>query len=88
MNFEVILGISDENKKSEGFNGFIIKNLRFGSSYAGTLYDYNQIEFVSKSGGMEQWLQDYMQFEQHEAYFIATQLENWHTFITFNNKEP
>ena len=87
MNFEIILGVHDKDSVSEGFTGFIIKNLRFGSSYAGSLYDYNQIEFVSKSGGMKQWLQDYMQFEEHEARFIATQLENWHTFLTLNNKE-
>lgn len=83
MNFEITLEVGSENSN----DSFIIKNLLLGTVYAGTYYDYNQIEFVSKSGGMEQWLQDYMQFEQHEAFYIAIQLENWHNFITLNNEE-
>lgn len=69
-------------------NLFVIENFLTESKYQGTLYEYNQIQFVTKSGGMVQWLQDYMQFEQQEATYIAEQLNNWQHFINnSNNKE-
>jgi hypothetical protein len=86
MNFKLTL----ENTCTDycGNNKFVIENYISESVYQGTLYEYNQIQFVTKSGGVVQWLQDYMQFEQHEATYIAEQLNNWHYFINnLNNKE-
>ena len=69
-------------------NLFVIENFLTESKYQGTLYEYNQIQFVTKSGGMIQWLMDYMQFELGEAIYIAEQLNNWQHFINnTNNKE-
>lgn len=86
MSFKLTL----ENTCTEysGNNKFVIENYLSESVYQGTLYEYNQIQFVTKSGGMVQWLQDYMQFELREATYIAEQLNNWHYFINnTNNKE-
>ena len=70
------------------FGSFTITNKEVNVSYSGNLYDYNQIQFLSKSGGIVQWLSDFMQFENHEAIYIAEQLNNWQHFInTSNNKE-
>lgn len=56
--------------------------------FKGTIYDYNQIQFMSKTGGIIQWLQDFLQFELDESTHIAEQLNNWQHFInTTNNKE-
>lgn len=71
-----------------GDHNFTIENLSTQTLYKGTIYEYNQIQFITKSGGMVQWLMDYMQFEQHEATYIAEQLNNWQHFINnSNNKE-
>lgn len=85
MNFELIVGSGGENGVT---NCFMIRNLELRTSYNGTIYDYNQIQFVSKSGGMVQWLSDYLNFEEAEATYIAEQLNNWQHFINnTNNKE-
>ncbi len=85
MNFELTLGTGGEQGET---NCFLIINRKYRNSFTGTLYDYNQIQFITKSGGMIQWLQDYMQFELSEATYIAEQLNNWHYFINnTNNKE-
>ena len=86
MNIDLNLTVLDIY---DGISGtFNIRNTEFGINYCGTIYDYNQIQFVTKSGGMIQWLQDYMQFELGEATYIAEQLNNWHYFINnTNNKE-
>lgn len=56
--------------------------------FKGTIYDYNQIQFMSKTGGIIQWLQDFLQFELDESTHIAEQLNNWQHFINNqNNKE-
>lgn len=87
MSFELNLS-TDETY--DGFTGsFKICNMRGGNiTYYGTMYEYNQIQFITKSGGMAQWLSDYMGFEEHEATYIAEQLNNWQNFINnSNNKE-
>ena len=86
MNFKLTLG--NEANEYLGEDTFLIENFITETSFKGTLYDYNNIQFVSKSGGMGQWLSDYLNFEEHEATYIAEQLNNWQNFInTTNNKE-
>lgn len=86
MNFKLTLG--NEANEYIGEDTFLIENFITETSYKGTLQDYNNIQFLSKSGGIVQWLSDYLNFEQHEATYIAEQLNNWHYFINnSNNKE-
>ena len=86
MNFKLTLG--NEANEYIGEDTFLIENFITETSYKGTLHDYNNIQFLSKSGGIVQWLSDYLNFEQHEATYIAEQLNNWHYFINQqNNKE-
>ena len=71
-----------------GDHNFTIENLSTQTMFKGTIYDYNQIQFMSKTGGVVQWLQDFLQFELNEATHIAEQLNNWQHFINnTNNKE-
>lgn len=84
----ISLTVAKNELHNSTYGVFKISNTQRNISYSGTLYDYNQIQFVSKSGGMVQWLQDYMNFEESEAIYIAEQLNNWQHFInTTNNKE-
>ena len=86
MNFKLSLG--NEANEYIGEDTFLIENFITETTFGGTLRDYNNIQFVSKSGGMAQWLSDYLNFEQHEAEFIAEQLNTWSYFINQqNNKE-
>lgn len=86
MNFKISLETCHND--FIGDHVFTIENYLTRTLYKGTLADYNQIQFVSKSGGIVQWLSDYLNFEEAEAIYIAEQLNNWQHFInTSNNKE-
>lgn len=61
-------------------NRFTIINTVAETVFAGTAYDYNNIEFKTK--GFLHFLQEYLQFEYPEAEYLRGTIENWIEFNT------
>ena len=57
---------------------FTIINTTAETVFAGTAYDYHNIEFNTK--GFLHFLQEYLQFENLEANYLCMTIEKWVEF--------